>query len=128
MKGEDLKRILENNPILLMANIKHTIAYLLKKRLINPSTLIDEQFNIINEKKDKYKCHFIEADTCNYLLMEGNKEQKEHAEKRAKYNSKFNTTYVWTYKDKLSEEELKERQIYFEMMYGFNPENNDTEI
>lgn len=122
MKGEDLKRILEDNPFLLINDIKYTIAYLLKRRLINPSTLIDEQVDILNDEKDKYKSHFIEADTCNYLIMEGNKEQKEFGRKRAMYNSKFNTVYKWTYKDKLSEEEIKERQEYFKLMYGFNPE------
>lgn len=122
MKGSNLKRILDNNSFLLENDIKYTIAYLLKKRLINPSTLIDAQVNILNDEKDRYKCHFVEADTCNFLLMQGNKEQKEFAEKRAKYNSKFNTTYIWSYKDKLSEEELKERREYFKLMYGFDPE------
>lgn len=122
MTGEDLRKLLENNPYLLTVDIRYTIAYLLKRRLINPSVLIDEYTNILNEEKDKYKCHFVEADTCNYLMTNGNKEQKEFAKKRAMYNSKFNTTYVWTYKDKLTEEELKERREYFELMYGFNPE------
>ena len=76
MKGEDLKKLLENNPYLLTVDVRHTIAYLLKKRLINPSVLIDEYTNILNEERDKYKCHFIEADTCNYLMTDGNKEQK----------------------------------------------------
>lgn len=122
MKGEDLYRILEKDSFLLCNDIKYTIAYLLKRRLINPSTLIDTQVDILENEKDKYQCHFIEADTCNYLMMDGNKEQKEFAKKRAMYNSKFNTTYVWNYKDKLTEEELKERREYFKLMYGFNPE------
>ena len=122
MKGEDLRRILEMNSFLLCNDIKYTIEYLLKKRLINPSTLIDAQVDILENEKDKYKCHFIEADTCNDLFMNGNKEQKEFAKKRAMYNSKFNTTYAWNYKDKLTEEELKEKREYFKLMYGFNPE------
>lgn len=102
MTGESLKRLLENNPYLLAVDIRYTIAYLLKKRLINPSVLIDEYTNILNEERDKYKCHFIEADTCNYLMTDGDKEQKEFALKRAMYNSKFNTSFVWSYKDKLT--------------------------
>lgn len=53
MKGEDLKKLLENNPYLLTVDIRYTIAYLLKKRLINPSVLIDEYANILNEETDK---------------------------------------------------------------------------
>ena len=37
MKGEDLKKLLENNSHLLTVDIRYTIAYLLKRRLINPS-------------------------------------------------------------------------------------------
>lgn len=36
MKGEDLYRILERDSFLLCNDIKYTIAYLLKRRLINP--------------------------------------------------------------------------------------------
>ena len=127
MKGEDLIQFIQKRPHLLYLDISDIIKELLKQRYINPSTLIDAHVNILNEEKDKYKCHFIEADTCNYLLIEGDKEQKEFGRKRAMYNSKFNTTYKWTYKDKLSEEELKERKEYFNLIYGFNPEKDPEE-
>lgn len=122
MTGEELKKILEDKSYLQALDIKFTIAYLLKKRLINPSTLIDEYTNILDNEKYKYKSHFIEADTCNFLLLNGDKNQKVFAKKRSMYNSKFNKTYQWTYKDKLSAEELKEAKDYFKLMYGFDPE------
>lgn len=121
MKGEDLYRILEKNSFLLCNDIKYTISYLLKERLINPSTLIDAQVDILEKEKDKYKCHFIEADTCNFLIREGDEQQKEWAEKRACYNGQFNPTFP--HKHNLTDEELKERKEYFELMYGFDPEN-----
>jgi hypothetical protein len=120
MKGEDLYRILEKDSFLLCNDIKYTIAYLLKRRLINPSTLIDTQVDILENEKDKYKCHFIEADTCNFLMREGDEEQKSWAEQRARYNGQFNPSFP--HKHNLTEEEVKERKEYFELMYGFNPE------
>ena len=118
--GADLIKIIESNPYLLQADVKQTIALLLKKRLINPSTLIDAQVELLEQEREKYKCHFVESDTCNWLLMNGNKEQKEFGKKRAMYNAQFNTSFPSKYD--LSEEELKERKEYFELIYGFNPE------
>ena len=118
--GADLIKIIESNQYLLQTDVKQTIAFLLKKQLINPSTLIDAQVEILEHERDKYKCHFVESDTCNWLLMNGNKEQKEFGRKRAMYNAQFNTNFPSNYD--LSEEELKERKEYFELMYGFNPE------
>lgn len=123
MTGEDLRKLLENNPYLLTVDIRYTIAYLLKRKLINPSVLIDEYTNILNEERDKYKCHFIEADTCNFLMREGDEEQKSWAEQRARYNGQFNPSFP--HKHNLTEEEVKERKEYFELMYGFNPEEGD---
>lgn len=120
LTGADLIKLIESNPYLLQAGVKQTIAYLLKNRLVNPSTLIDTQVELLEHEKDKYKCHFIESDTCNWLLMNGNKEQKEFGKKRAMYNAQFNTNFPSRYE--LNEEELKERKEYFELMYGFNPE------
>lgn len=120
MKGEDLRRILEMNSFLLCNDIKYTIEYLLKKRLINPSTLIDAQVDILENEKDKYKCHFIEADTCNDLFMNGNKEQKEFAKKRAMYNGQFNTCFPK--KNKMDANTTEECREWFKNMYGFNPE------
>lgn len=120
--GADLVNIIQSNSYLQQAPIKYTIAYLLKKRLINPSTLIDEQVNSLEEEKDRYRCHFVEADICNFLLIEGNKEQQEFAKQRAIYNAKFNKTLQHKYSDKVENE--IERREYFDSMYGFNPEED----
>lgn len=120
MKGEDLRRILEKNSFLLCNDIKYTIEYLLKKRLINPSTLIDTQVDILENEKDKYKCHFIEADTCNVLFMRGDKEQKEFAKKRAMYNGQFNTCFPK--KNEMDANTTEECREWFKNLYGFNPE------
>lgn len=122
MTGEELKKLLENNPYLTTIDIRHTIAYLLKRRLINPSVLIDEYTNILNEEKDKYKCHFIEADTCNFLMREGNEEQKSWADKRAKYNGMFNPTFPK--KNRMDANTTEECREWFKNMYGFNPEES----
>ena len=120
--GADLINIIQSNTYLQYAPIKYTIAYLLKKRLINPSTLIDEQVNSLEEEKDRYRCHFIEADTCNHLFMEGNKEQKEFAKKRAIYNGQFNTCFPK--KNRMDANTTEECREWFKNMYGFNPEED----
>ena len=120
MEGKDLYRILEKNSFLLCSDIKYTIAYLLKERLINPSTLIDAHVDILEDEKDKYKCHFIEADTCNHLFIEGNKEQKEFAKKRAMYNGQFNTCFPK--KNEMDANTTEECREWFKNLYGFNPE------
>lgn len=123
LTGVDLIKLIESNSYLLQADVKQVIKLLLKQRLINPSTLIDAQVELLEHEKDKYKCHFIESDTCNWLIMNGNKEQKEFGKKRAMYNAQFNTNFPHNHKlTGLTEEELKERKEYFELMYGFNPE------
>lgn len=122
MTGADLVKLIESNTYLLQAGIKETIQLLLKKRLINPSTLIDAQVDILEHEKDKYKCHFIESDTCNWLIMNGTKEQKEFGKKRAKYNAQFNTNFPSNYK--LTEEEIEESRNWFINFYGFNPEDD----
>ena len=120
MTGVDLINYIQNNGHLLHSDIDATFKSLLKERLINPSKLIDAQYEMICEERDRYKCHFVESDTCNYLILEGNKEQKAFGKIRAKYNSKFNTSFPTNYK--LTDEELKERKEFFELLYGFNPE------
>lgn len=122
MNGEDLYRILEKNSFLLCSDIKYTITYLLKKHLISPSTLIDTQVDILEEEKDKYKCHFIEADTCNFLMREGNEEQKSWADKRAKYNGMFNPNFPK--KNRMDADTTEECREWFKNMYGFNPEES----
>lgn len=51
MKGEDLKKLLENNPYLLSIDVRYTIAYLFRKKLINPSVLIDEYANTLRRNR-----------------------------------------------------------------------------
>ena len=122
MTGGDLVTLIHSNPYLLDTDIKQIIKLLLKKRLINPSTLIDAQVDILESERDKYKCHFIESDTCNWLIMNGTKEQKEFGKKRAKYNAQFNTNFPSNYK--LTEEEIEESRNWFINFYGFNPEDD----
>ena len=120
MTGADLIKIIQSNSYLQYAPLKYTIAYLLKNRLINPSTLIDEQVHNLEDTMDKYKCHFVEADTCNHLFMEGNKEQKEFAKKRAMYNGQFNPCFPKN--NKMDANTIEECREWFKNIYGFNPE------
>ena len=124
MKGEDLIRYIQQRPHLQCGDIKHTIMALLNDRLINPSTLIDAQLAIKDEESKKYRLHWQEGNIAAYILMTGNKAQKEFGRVRLMYNSLADTTipYKTAYAEKLSEEEMEERRKFFQMMYGFNGE------
>lgn len=117
MTGQELVELIQQNQNLLVLDVKETIRLLLQKRLINPSVLIDTQFDLLHEEKERYRLHYIEGNICANLLMMGNKEQRDWAKLRAKYNSLDDETMVYKYD--LSEEELKQCEYYFKLMYGF---------
>lgn len=122
MKGEELIRYIQQQPLLLNEDIKYTFMALLNDRLINPSALIDAQYAIKDNECRKYRLHWQEANIAANILLTGNKEQKELGRTRLMYNSLADTTipYKQVYADKLSDKEMEERRKFFIMMYGFN--------
>ena len=88
MKGIDLIDIIKNNSYLQCSDIKETIKELLKKHLINPSTLIDAQVEILEEEKYRLRCHFEDSVVSTIQLFSGNYkgEDYENVKKRLFYN------------------------------------------
>ena len=126
MTGEDLIKVIKDNDRLRYGNVKETIKALLKARLINPSTLIDAQMEILEDEKYKLRCHFEDSVVSTIQLFGGNYkgENYEKAKKRLFYNTSFSKQFpnMTTTCEPLTDEDKKEWSDFFDLIYGFRPE------
>jgi hypothetical protein len=126
MKGEDLIKVIQDNDRLRYGDVKETIKALLKARLVNPSTLIDAQVEILEDEKYKLRCHFEDSVVSTIQLFGGNYkgEDYEKAKKRLFYNTSFSKQFpnMTTTCEPLTDEDKKEWSDFFETIYGFRPE------
>lgn len=125
MTGEDLIKVIKDNDRLRYGAVKETIKALLKARLVNPSTLIDAQVEILEDEKYKLRCHFEESVVSTIQLFGGNfkGENYEKAKKRLFYNTSFSECFPnMSAPEPLTEEDKKEWSDFFETIYGFRPE------
>lgn len=125
MTGEDLIKVIKDNDRLRYGDVKETIKALLKARLVNPSTLIDAQVEILEDEKYKLRCHFEESVVSTIQLFGGNfkGENYEKAKKRLFYNTSFSECFPnMSAPEPLTEEDKKEWSDFFETIYGFRPE------
>ena len=126
MTGEDLIKVIKDNDRLRYGDVKETIKALLKARLINPSTLIDAQVGILEDEKYKLRCHFEDSVVSTIQLFGGNfkGENYEKAKKRLFYNTSFSKQFpnMTTACEPLTDEDKKEWSDFFDLIYGFRPE------
>ena len=125
MTGEDLIKIIQDNDRLRYGDVKETIKELLKARLINPSTLIDAQVEILEDEKYKLRCHFEDSVVSTIQLFGGNfkGENYEKAKKRLFYNTSFSQCFPnMSTSEPLTDEDRKEWSDFFDLIYGFRPE------
>ena len=126
MTGEDLIKVIKGNDRLRYGDVKETIKALLKARLINPSTLIDAQVEILEDEKYKLRCHFEDSVVSTIQLFGGNfkGENYEKAKKRLFYNTSFSKQFpnMTTTCEPLTDEDKKEWSDFFDLIYGFRPE------
>ena len=125
MTGEDLIKVIKDNDRLRYGDVKETIKALLKARLINPSTLIDAQVGILEDEKYKLRCHFEDSVVSTIQLFGGNfkGENYEKAKKRLFYNTSFSKSFPnMSPSEPLTDEERKEWSDFFDLIYGFRPE------
>ena len=126
MNGQELIDIISKNPNLLYGNIRETFKYLLKRQLINPSALIDAQVEQLNEDYYKMRCHFEDSVVSTIQLFGGNfkGENYEKAKKRLFYNTSFSKQFpnMTTTCEPLTDEDKKEWSDFFDLIYGFRPE------
>jgi hypothetical protein len=126
MTGEDLIKVIKDNDRLRYGDVKETIKVLLKTKLINPSTLIDAQVEILEDEKYKLRCHFEDSVVSTIQLFGGNfkGENYEKAKKRLFYNTSFSKQFpnMTTTCEPLTDEDKKEWSDFFDLIYGFRPE------
>lgn len=126
MTGEDLIKVIQDNDRLRYGDVKETIKALLKARLINPSALIDAQVGILEDEKYKLRCHFEDSVVSTIQLFGGNfkGENYEKAKKRLFYNTSFSKQFpnMTTTCEPLADEDKKEWSDFFDLIYGFRPE------
>lgn len=126
MTGKDLIKVIQDDDRLRYGDVKETIKALLKARLINPSTLIDAQVAILEDDKYKLRCHFEDSVVSTIQLFGGNfkGENYEKAKKRLFYNTSFSKQFpnMTTTCEPLTDEDKKEWSDFFELIYGFRPE------
>ena len=126
MTGEDLIKVIKDNDRLRYGDVKETIKELLKRRLINPSALIDAQVEILEDEKYKLRCHFEDSVVSTIQLFGGNfkGENYEKAKKRLFYNTSFSKQFpnMTTTCEPLTDEDKKEWSDFFDLIYGFRPE------
>ena len=129
MTGQDLIKLISDNDQLKYCDVKETIKELLKRQLINPSSLIDSQVELLNEEKYKLRCHFEDSVVSTMQIFGGNYKEKdlEKAKKRLFYNTSFSKQFpnMTTVNTPLTDEERKEWSDFFELIYGFRPEANE---
>ena len=125
MTGEDLIKVIKDNDRLRYGDVKETIKELLKARLINPSTLIDAQVEILEDEKYKLRCHFEDSVVSTIQLFGGNfkGENYEKAKKRLFYNTSFSQCFPnMSTPEPLTDEDKKYWSDFFDLIYGFRPE------
>lgn len=125
MKGIDLIDIIKNDSYLQYSDVKEVIKKLLKENLINPSTLIDAQVEILEEEKYRLRCHFEDSVVSTIQLFSGNYKGKdyENAKKRLFYNTSFSKQFPnMSFSEPLSDDDKKYWSDFFNTIYGFRPE------
>lgn len=125
MIGEDLIKVIKDDDRLRYGDVKETIRELLKGRLINPSTLIDAQVEILEDEKYKLRCHFEDSVVSTIQLFGGKFKDKDYekAKKRLFYNISFSKRFPnRSMPEPLTYEDRKEWSDFFDFIYGFRPE------
>ena len=128
MTGQELIEIINKDARLLYGDVKNTIKILLRKQLINPSTLIDAQVEQMAEEQYITRCHFEDAVVSTIQLFGGNfkGQDYENAKKRLFYNTSFSKQFPnMSTTEPLSDEDKKYWSDFFEKIYGFRPEEEN---
>ena len=122
--GQDLIDFISNNNWLKILPIEQTFIELLKMDIIKPSEIIDAHTRVLNDKCDRYKCHYEDSCVSAMQLFNGNFKGNdyEYAKKRFLYNTSFSECFPNMIGTELTSEERIEFREFFKNAYGFDPE------
>lgn len=122
--GQYLIDFINNNNWLKRLPIERTFIELLKRNIIKPSEIIDAHTRVLNDKCDRYKCHYEDSCVSAMQLFNGNFKGNdyEYAKKRFLYNTSFSECFPNIIGTELTPEERIEFREFFKNTYGFDPE------
>ena len=122
--GQDLIDLINNYNWLKILPIERTFIELLNRNIIKPSEIIDAHTRVLNDKCDRYKCHYEDSCVSAMQLFNGNFKGNdyEYAKKRFLYNTSFSECFPNMIGTELTSEERIEFREFFKNTYGFDPE------
>lgn len=123
--GQDLINFINSNNWLKSMPIKYTFMELLRLNIIKPSEIIDAHTQVLNDKCDRYKCHYEDSCVSAMQLFNGNfkGDNYESAKKRFLYNTSFSECFPNLIGTELTSEDREEWRKFFKITYGFDPED-----
>ena len=122
--GQDLIDFINNNNWLKQLPVKWTFIELLRKNIIKPSEIIDAHTQILNDKCNRYKCHYEDSCISAMQLFNGNFKGNDYksAKKRFLYNTSFSECFPNMIGTELTSEDRSKWRKFFKTIYGFDPE------
>lgn len=122
--GQDLLNFINNNDWLKNLPIEYTFVELLKRNIIKPSEIIDAYTQVLNDKCNKYKCHYEDSCVSAMQLFNDNfkGDNYDSAKKRFLYNTSFSECFPNMIGNELTSDEREEWRKFFKITYGFDPE------
>jgi hypothetical protein len=123
--GQDLLNFINNNDWLKNLPIEYTFIELLKRNIIKPSEIIDAYTQVLNDKCNKYRCHYEDSCVSAIQLFNGNfkGDNYDSAKKRFLYNTSFSECFPNMIGTELTSDEREEWRNFFKTTYGFDPED-----
>lgn len=123
--GENLIKFIENNPQFKKLPINYLFVELLKRRLIQPSEIINAYSELMQHKLTVAQSHYEDACVTALQIKSGNFSEEENKKKmmnRFFYNTSFSKSFPQLSGADMTEEEKKKWSDFWEITYGFRPE------
>lgn len=122
--GESLAKFIKDNPQFKMLPINNLLVELLKRNLIQPSAIMDAYSDLMQRKLNVAEAHYADACITATQMQSKNlkKEDKKNMLDRFFYNVSFSKRFPNTCGNNLTEEERKKWSDFWELIYGFRPE------
>ena len=123
--GENLIKFIENNPQFKELPINYLFVELLKRSLIQPSEIINAYSEVMQHRLIVAQSHYEDACVTALQIKSGNfneEEKKKKVMNRFFYNASFSKSFSQLSRADMTEEEKKKWSDFWEITYGFRPE------
>lgn len=123
--GENLIKFIENNYQFKVLPIDYLFVELLKRRLIQPSEIINAYSDVMQHKLTVAQSHYEDSCVTALQIKSGNyneEENKKEMMNRFFYNTSFSKSFPQLSGADMNEEEKKKWSDFWQLTYGFRPE------